>query len=361
MKKDYSKFLSSLSQKITKVSGIWISERGVEKILASIKTTPNQWLIIRYSEEPINVVNKSLDILKKLGIIKVKNENVYFTDKGKKIIKKLGIKKIIRTECKFCEGRGIDFKYDLKLYKQFLAIQTKRPRPLKIYDQGNVTPETTLARVFLALSHGDIQNKEVIVLGAEDDLLGLALALSRQPKFVLVLDIDERLIEFDNYWAKKLNLNLKAMVFDLRKPLPQDILGMFDTFFTDPSETVQAIKGFILKGVSTLRQPGCGGYFGFTLKDSSLSKWYILQKLLNKHKIVITDILKEFNFYENWPYLEETKSFKDSLTEKLPFKTIWYTSNWYRIVTLPGFSGLNLDLTRYKGKKFYDDIENSTT
>lgn len=354
-------FLSSLAHRAQKISGIWISERGIERILSAIKTTSNQWLIIRYAEEPINVVNTILNLLNKLKIIKIKKENVYFTLKGKKLIKDLKIEKILLTQCQVCEGRGINFKYDHQLYRQFLTIQEKRPKPLKIYDQGNVTPASTLARVFLALNHGDIQNKEIIVLGAEDDLLGLALALSRKPKFVLVLDIDERLINFDNYWAKKLNLKMKAQIFDLRKPLNQEWIGQFDTFFTDPSETVQAIKGFILKGVASLKKEGCVGYFGFTLKDSSLNKWHKLQKILNQNKIVITEIFREFNFYENWPYLEETKSFQDSLTDKLPNKTIWYTSNWYRIVTLPGFSRVNLDLTKYRGKSFYDDIENSTS
>ena len=356
-----TKFLNSLAKKITTSSKIWISPYGVEKILRAIKTTTNHWLIIRLAEEPINVVNKALALLKQLKIIKTEKNKVTFTTYGKKLAKELKIEKLIRPECQVCEGRGINFRFDDELYQLFLRIQRKRPRPARAYDQGNVTPATTIARVLLALAHGDIQDKDVLALGAEDDLLGLAIALTKKAKRVVVLDIDERLITLDNYWAKKLNLNLEARVFDLRKPLTKDLIGSFDTFFTDPSETVASIKGFILKGVAALKGPGSVGYFGFTLKDSSLTKWYILQKILNENKIVITEILREFNFYENWPYLEETKSFKESIPRKRPERTIWYTSNWYRLVTLPGFKRLNIDLTKYKGKKFYDDVENSTS
>ncbi len=361
MEKEVKNLLLDLSQLISQKSRIWISPYGVEKILRAIKTTSDQWMIIRISEEPINVVNKTLEILLERKIVKVKNEKIYFTKRGREILKDINLEKIVKPECRKCEGRGINFKFDSKLYSTFLEIQKKRPKPLKKYDQGNVTPQTTIARVLLAMSHGDIENKEILILGAEDDLLGLALALTKKPKKILVLDIDKRLIDFDNYWAEKLKLNLKAEVFDLRRKLPKDLIGKFDVFFTDPSETVQSIKGFILKGIATLKSPGCVGYFGFTFKDSSLKKWYILQKILNNSKVVITEILREFNFYENWPYLEETKSFKESAAEKLPDKTIWYTSNWYRLVTLPGFKRINIDLLKYKGKKFYNDIENSTS
>jgi len=353
--------LEKIRQKIIKHSKIWISSNGLKRILSSILTTPNQWLIIRYSYEPINVVNAALNILKNEKIIKVKKEKVYFTVFGKRICKDLNLKKIEDTRCKFCEGRGIKFNFEKEIFRKFIEIQKERPRPIKVYDQGNVTPQTTFARVFFAYNFGDIQNKDILILGAEDDLLGLAIALTRKAKSLTVLDIDKRLIDFDNFWARKLGLNLKAIVFDLRKKLPYEFIGKFDTFFTDPSETIQAINGFILKGVSSLKEAGCSGYFGFTLKDSSLLKWYQLQKILNQNKIVITDILPDFNHYENWPYLEETKSFEDSLIKKKPNEVIWYTSHWYRIVVLEGFKRVNIDLTKFSGKKFYDDIENSTS
>ena len=353
--------IEKIRKEIIKRSKIWISLNGVKRILSAIKTTSNQWLIIRYSYEPINVVNTALNILKEERIVKVKDENVYFTNIGKKLIKELEINKIENTKCVFCEGRGFKFNFDKNLFKKFFEIQKQRPKPMKVFDQGNVTPQTTFARISLAYNFGDIQNKEILILGAEDDLLGLAIAMTGKAKSVTILDIDKRLIDFDNFWAKKLNLKLNAFVFDLRKKLPNDLLGKFDTFFTDPSETVQAIKGFILKGVASLKGPGCVGYFGFTLKDSSLVKWYQLEKILNKNKIVITEILPDFNHYENWPYLEETRSFKNSLTKKNPNKIIWYTSHWYRIVTLEGFKRVNIDLTKFSGKKFYDDIENSTS
>jgi len=350
--------LKEIAQEIQNRTKIPTFERGIEMILSGVISFGEIWPIIRYSKQPIKVVQETLKLLKEKDILKFQRGEIKITEKGKKWIKDLKIVKIFRPECKKCQGRGINYQFDKKLYQQFLKIQKQRPAPIRAYSQGYVTPETTIARVLLARAKGDLSNKKIAVLGAEDDLLGLALALTKKPKSVLVLDIDKRLIEYDNFWAKKLNLSLKAEVFDLRKPLDKNLIGKFDTFFTDPPETVSAIKGFILKGVATLKAPGCAGYFGFTLEDSSLNKWLKLQKILNDNRLVITEILPDFNEYENFEYLDQTPAFTESPARQSP-SGIWYVSHWYRIVTMPGFKRINLDL-RKAGKRIYQDIEAAT-
>jgi len=332
--------------------------RAIEDILMVIKKFNDIWLIIRYSRQPIRVVHQALKFLENKGIIKI-NKKIEVTEKGDQILKQLNLDFNPHVVCKICQGRGINYKFDEKLYKKFLEIQEKRPKPLERYAQGYVTPETTIARVLFADYCGDLQGREIISLGAEDDLTGLALALTKKPKRVTVLDIDKRLIDFDNYWAKKLNLNLKAEVFDLRKKLPKKFIGQFDVFFSDPSETVYAIYGFILKGIACLKEPGSTGYFGFTLQDASLFKWLKLQKILNQNGVVISHILPDFHLYTNEEdYFRNTIAFKESPVQFEPDK-IWYTSSLFRIVALPKFKRVNLDLTKI-GEKLYDDEENAS-
>ncbi|NJE13887.1 bis-aminopropyl spermidine synthase family protein, partial [Thermococcus sp. LS2] len=78
--------------------------------------------------------------------------------------------------------------------------------------------------------------------------------------------------------------NIEIFTFDLRKPLPDYALRKFDTFITDPPETVDAIRvdairAFVGRGIATLKGPGCAGYFGITRRESSLDKWRDIQKL----------------------------------------------------------------------------------
>jgi len=332
--------------------------RAIETILIAIKKFSDVWLIIRYSKQPIRVVHQALKIFENQGLIKI-NKKIELTKKGEQILKQLDANFNPDVVCKICQGRGINYKFDEKLYKKFLEIQEKRPKPLEEYAQGYVTPETTIARVLFTDYCGDLQGREIISLGLEDDLTGLALALTKKPKRVVVLDIDQRLIDFDNYWSKKLNLNLKAEVFDLRKKLPKRFIGKFDVFFSDPSETVYAIYGFILKGAACLKEAGSTGYFGFTLQDASLFKWLKLQKILNQNGLVITHILPDFNLYtDEEDYFQDTRAFKESPVQIEPDK-IWYTSSLFRVVALPNFKRVNLDLTKI-GEKLYDDEENAS-
>jgi len=70
---------------------------------------------------------------------------------------------------------------------------------------------------------------------------------------VVVLEVDERIIEFTNKVAKDLNLRLRAQVFDARYALPNDLIRHFDVFACDPVETVEGCKVFISRGVSGLK------------------------------------------------------------------------------------------------------------
>lgn len=82
-----------------------------------------------------------------------------------------------------------------------MAWAKERPEAIQDFDQGYVTPESTLARVALAWNWGDLEGKEVLVLG-DDDLTGLAAALTGLPKRVVVLDADPRIVRFLERAAK---------------------------------------------------------------------------------------------------------------------------------------------------------------
>lgn len=185
-----------------------------------------------------------------------------------------------------------------------------RPPAIQDFDQGSVTPETTVSRVLFLEQNGDLWGKDILVLGAEDDLTGLAIALTRKARRVLVLDIDARLVDFDNRAFRELGIdNAEARVFDLRNPLPKELLGAFDVFVSDPPETLASFRAFIGRGIAALREEGAVGYFGLTLRDASVYKWREFQRLLTgEFGVVITDILQNFNHYMNWDYHPHTRA-----------------------------------------------------
>jgi len=206
---------------------------------------------------------------------------------------------------------------------------------------------------------GDIIKGKVFVLG-DDDLTSIALMLSDLPRRIVAVDIDKRLIDFIRKAADEIGYNdIEVTTLDLREPLPSGYSKAFDTFITDPPETLYAIETFVGRGISSLRGERRAGYFGITRGESSLDKWREIQRvLLGKFNVIITDIIRSFNHYVNWGYEEETRAWELSPIKRNP-ESIWYKSYMFRIETLEGSRGFEgaVDI----GRELYDDEESSTT
>lgn len=346
--------LKKISVQITKKLKIETAPKHIEEIISAVKTTDNFWQVVSISQKPIPVVAEAIKILKDVGFINFEDGKIKTTEKIDKDFKYI-LPFPSNLICSSCEGRGVNIK-NTGIYEKFYEIQKTRPKPIQKYDQGNITPESTVARIALMLKRGDVSNKRIIVLG-DDDLVGIALGLTGLPADVLVLDIDDRLIEFTNNVAKENNLNVRAEVFDLRKPLPEELKGKFDVFVTDPPEAKKAFKIFLQKGIWTLKDKGSAGYIGMTLIDSSLMKWRELQKIIIDSGATITDIIRSFNKYETWDYHENTVAWKIAPV-KSPQDNIWYSSCMVRIEMVKPPKAQNLLL---KDKDIYVDTESTTT
>lgn len=330
--------------------------RSVEKVIAAVMSSSSFWKIVDLSDEPLPLVAEILKLLNKHDIVVFEGTQVLLTEAGAELAKKLGIEPFVSHRCPTCKGRGVIIDESLRpAFEKFLEIQKNRPPAIHQYDQGYVTPENTFARVALADDRGDLRGKKVVVLG-DDDLMSIALALSGLPAKVTILEIDERLVNFIRDVSEKYNLNIDARVHDLRQPLPEDVVGAYDTFFTDPPETVEAIKAFVGRGVATLKGPRCAGYFGVTRRESSLDKWRKIQEVLINMGLVITDLLHNFNEYVNWDYYEEMRGWQLTPVKEPP-KDIWYRSTQFRVETVRGFEGFNESIVG----DIYNDAESSTT
>lgn len=344
--------------KVREKTKIPVYERTIENVLGAVLASKDFWRIVDLSEEPLPLVTAVLNTLHDLGYLDF-NREVILTLKGQELVEKYGIAKREDLSCKYCEGKTVDVNALNELLKQFKELVKDRPQPKHEFDQAYVTPETTIARISLMHTRGDLENKEIFVLG-DDDLTSIALMLSGLPKRIAVLDIDERLTSFIEKTADEIGFNnIDIFTFDLRKPLPEYALRKFDTFITDPPETVHAIRAFIGRGIATLKGPGCAGYFGITRRESSLNKWREIQKiLLNEFNVVITDIIRNFNEYVNWGYEEETKAWQLTPIKSKPTYN-WYKSYMFRIQTLEGSIGFEDEIT--VREELYNDEESSTT
>ena len=326
-------------------------ERSVENILLSVKLSDDFWEIVKMSSEPLNLVAEVIKSLEKRGIVKILNEKILLTENGQNLIESLGIG-IGNHICPKCLGRTVVIdNLDPEIISTFKQIVKSRPSAVINYDQGYILPEVTLARVALMDFKGDLRGRKIIILG-DDDLVSIAIGLTQMAKELAVVEIDERLTSFIEKTAEKYGFDVDIYTRDLRDPLPDELIGRFDVFETDPPETLPALKLFIGRGIAALRGEKCAGYFGLTLIDASLDKWREFQRILvNEFNVVITDVIRNFNVYENWPYVENMHGWGISPVKKKP-ETNWFVSTMYRIETLRGFKGFNEPMP---GDIYYDE------
>jgi len=348
-------YLAGVATEAQMDSNVPAYERSVENVLKAIMVTGDFWKIVDLSDEPLPLVTSILKILHRDDVVIYEGDQILLTEYGADLIKKLGIVSPVFHVCDRCEGRGVVIDKLKDAFERFVKIQEDRPPAIHEFDQGYITPENTFARVALCDSRGDLRGKRIAVLG-DDDLMSIALALTGLPEKVTILEIDERLINFIKDVSQKYNLDIDARLHDLREPLPEDVVGSYDTFFCDPPETVEAIKAFVGRGVATLKSPRCAGYFGVTRRESSLDKWAKIQSVLLDMGLVITDLIHNFNSYVNWGYYEEMRGWQLTPVKKPP-SSIWYRSAQFRVETLKGFKGFNDPTVG----DIYNDAESSTT
>lgn len=261
-------------------------------MLRALQTPRGVWELIDKQDYCLAEFVEELRKLKEEGLIREAGGKLELTERGRNALSLIGGKYEDFT-CDRCEGRGILMEGDVTV--KFSEICRERPQPVEKYDQGYMRVQDALARVAFMIERGDLDGCKIIIVG-DDDLVGIAASLTNLPKLVKVLEIDERIVEFENRVAEEHGLRLEAEVYDVRDEIKDK---GFDVFVTDPVETVDGIKLFLSRCASALSGRGSSGYFGLGHIESSLRKWYRVEQMLLQMGMVITDIRRKFSTYPN--------------------------------------------------------------
>ena len=253
------------------------------------------WQLLDQNHYLLKNFIETLESLYDKGLIAVDKEGIYLTQKGKEEIipSHLEFKSMI---CGKCQGKRIIFdgKFN-EILEEYKKIVQKRPSPTVSFFQGYMYEYDVVARVAVMHHYGDLLNNAFLLVG-DDDLLSVALALTELPSRIVVLDIDERLGEFLNRVNKEYGFEIEFLKFDVSEPLPEEFMGKFDVFSSEPLETLSGLQAFLSRGVCCLKRNGVG-YFGLTTIEASLKKWFSIEEMLVKMGCVITDVIRGFSVY----------------------------------------------------------------
>jgi S-adenosylmethionine decarboxylase proenzyme len=281
-----------------------------------------------------------VDILQRLhahDLLQYQDSQVRLTAEGEALARGLGVKASANSTCKVCRGSGVEPDEFAEARREFEPLIAERPPAISRYDQGALTADSVFERLALMCGEGDVAGKRLLLLG-DDDLLSIALAMTGLPDEVVVIEIDDRLCDFIRQVARAKRLPVTVLQHDTREELPTDLHSAFDTFVTDPTETIQGLLLFVEKGLSALA-PGAGhaGYFVVTLIEASLHKWNLWERhLLQNHAIVFTQISAPFSLYAKGTEAASLPAI-DFAPLSHPPRSPWYRSAFFRIETLMEF------------------------
>ena len=198
--------------------------------------------------------------------------------------------------CATCQGKGFDLdaRFEQAL-EHFLDLTKDRPPPVAEYNQGIIHPRDLALKAAFMHCRGDLEGRSILLIG-DDDLFSMFLALLGLGCEVTVLEVDDRLIAYLNENSGTKNLPIKAKRYDVRTPLPCDLLAACDVFVTEPPEGLKGMLLFLGRGIEALTTRG-SGYFGLTTLESPPPKWHAVEVFLLDKGMVITDVLRNFSLY----------------------------------------------------------------
>lgn len=208
----------------------------------------------------------------------------------------------VETRCKYCAGTGI------LTPQKWVGIGDKlnshRMAPNVLIDQCPVTSVDLVRRVIMMHDLGDLNGKKILCIG-DNDFASLLISLTCAPKEVVVIEKDERVIDYIQTEAEKESLPISVVKFDIRTinqiGCPTELRGQFDVFETDPPYTEVGMKFYVFLGMQALKRDGIGYIVvpHMRLEDWSDELMFSVQEFLLENGFVLTDVLPRSQTFQH--------------------------------------------------------------
>ncbi len=186
-------------------------------------------------------------------------------------------------------------------------LVNKRPDPEFSLDQSHADFSTIVKKVLYLLKKGDIEGRKIIFLG-DDDVISLALGLTKLADEITVVDIDKRVLDFISQSAKNLNFkNFTVLTHDLRKSCPNTIRNKYDVVLMDPPYTIEGLRLFLKRARQVIKSnlkinnkiyPIVGKKCFLSFGNKPPAKMQKLQLAILDHGFIINEMLPDFNHYK---------------------------------------------------------------
>jgi hypothetical protein len=185
---------------------------------------------------------------------------------------------------------------DLEAFVAGLAVS--RPGPDRDLDHVAATAQTVARRALWLDAGYDLTRTPLLCVG-DHDLTSLGVAACTPGARVVVVDIDDRVLEFVDGVARARGWDVRCLWWDLRCGLPSSATGVADVAFTDPPYTPEGVTTFLVAAVQGLRDPDRGRVvMAYGYGDHQPALGVKVQRAVSDLQIAVEAILPGFNEYQ---------------------------------------------------------------
>ncbi|WP_033442606.1 bis-aminopropyl spermidine synthase family protein [Saccharothrix sp. NRRL B-16314] len=182
--------------------------------------------------------------------------------------------------------------------RSILADIADVPPPLSALDHVQATAETALKRALWLDATYDLAGRTLLCLG-DHDLTSLAVCAVNPDVEVVVVDVDDRLLEYISTRAEARGWSVRTVHADFRFGLPPALLESADLVFSDPPYTPEGIGLFASRAIECLADLSLGRVllaYGFSDRTPALG--LKVQQELQRLGLVFEAILPAFHRFD---------------------------------------------------------------
>ena len=283
--------------------GLAEGERGVRAVLAALaRLEPvSTRRISRAAELPVPIVAAVCGELRKRAVVAEERPG-QLTPAGRELFAGGSLRLAGPTAaCPACGGRGVVVPGELTPLVRELAKAVRGGPPARLeLDQCHCTVDTKLRRLLAIHEAGALVGRRILLLG-DDDLTALALQLLVRRNggrstiaSLAVVDVDPALISFLACELAAAPFPVECVEHDLRRRLPSELVGAFDTVVTDPPYTTAAARLFLSRAAEALDHNG-DVFLSFGSRRPAAAAE--LQRAIVEIGFVIQRLSRDFNEY----------------------------------------------------------------
>jgi predicted methyltransferase len=283
--------------------GLAEGEQGVRAVLAALaRLEPvSTRRISRATVLPVPIVAAVCGELRKRSIV-AEDRPTQLTPAGRALFAGGGLRIGRTATCSGCGGRGIVVPPGLAPLTRELSRAVRGGPPARLeLDQCHCTVDTKLRRLLAVHEAGALVGRRVLLLG-DDDLTALSLQLLVRDHgtrstiaSLAVVDVDPALVTFLERELAGAPFPVSCVEHDLRRPLPAELAGAFDTVVTDPPYTTAGASLFLARAAEALDDRGGDVFLSFGSRRPGAAMQ--LQGAIAEIGFVIHNISRDFNEY----------------------------------------------------------------